>query len=279
MSLSTTPPPTASRHRIGRIVAWLLLPYEYGVLYGGLLLFAASFFAFSAVAMLIHPLMPRAAAPRLGRTAVMLMFRSYLAVLKATRIFKFDLAALDALRDEGALVIAPNHPSLLDAIMIGSRLPRIVCIMKAGLQDNPILGGGARLAAYISDDLRLNMIRSATAALRGGNQLLMFPEGTRTRPCTRCHFKGGYALIAKKAGVPVQTVLIETSSPFLGKGWPLFRKPVFPVVFTARLGRRFEVRGDIKAAVAAMERYHRGALAARTNMPADADKPDTQAAA
>jgi 1-acyl-sn-glycerol-3-phosphate acyltransferase len=273
MSLSTTPPLTSTRDRIGRMFAWLLLPYEYCVLYVGLLLFAVSFFAFSATATLIYPLMPRAAGTRWGRTGIMLIFRWYLAVLQATGLLKLDLAALDALRAEGALVIAPNHPSLLDAILIGSRLPRIVCIMKAGLQDNPILGGGARLAAYISDDLRLNMIRSATAALRGGNQLLMFPEGTRTAPYARCHFKGGYALIAKKAGVPVQTVIIESNSHFLGKGWPLFRKPVFPIVFTARLGRRFEVRGDVKAAVAEMEHYHRDALAARINMPADPDQP------
>jgi 1-acyl-sn-glycerol-3-phosphate acyltransferase len=256
-----------------------MVPYEYCVLYGGLMLFAVSFFMFSAVALLIYPLLPRAAGTRFGRNAVMLMFRSYLAVLKATGMFRFDLAALDALRDEGALVIAPNHPSLIDAILIGSRLPRMVCIMKAGLQDNPILGGGARLAGYISDDLRLNMIRSAAAALRNGNQLLMFPEGTRTRPYARCHFKGGYALIAKKAGVPVQSVILETNSHFLGKGWPLFRKPVFPVVFTARLGRRFEVRGDVKAAVTDMERYQRDALAAETPLRPNADKPDTQAAA
>jgi len=55
---------------------------------------------------------------------------------------------------------------------------------------------------------------------------------------------------------------------------------VFPIVFTARLGRRFEVRGDVKAAVAEMQRYHRDALAARINMPANSDKEtDTQAAA
>ena len=197
----------------------------------------------------------------------MLVFRAYLAVLKATGCFKFDLDALDALRTEGAMIIAPNHPSLIDAVLVGSRLPRMVCIMKSGIQNNPILGGGARLAAYIRDDMHLTMIRSATAALGDGSQLLMFPEGTRTRPDAPCHFKGGYALIAKRAGVPVQTVIIETNSMFLGKGWPLYKKPAFPVIFTVRLGRRFEVNGDVKATVAAMERYHRAELAAANLIP------------
>ncbi len=269
----------ATSPRISRILGWLRLPYEYLVLYGGLLLFIMAFFAWSAVAMLIYALVPRGVGVRWGRRGAMLMFRSYLAVLKATGLVKLDLGALDALRSEGALIIAPNHPTLIDAVLIGSRLPRIVCIMKAGIQDNPVLGGAARLAAYIRDDLPLSMIRSATAALRSGNQLLMFPEGTRTKPYTRCQFKGGYALIAKTAGVPVQTVIIETNSMFLGKGWPLLRKPAFPVIFTARLGRRFDVNGDVKATVADMERYHCDMLAAAGSVRADSRKLAAQAAA
>ena len=80
------------------------------------------------------------------------------------------------------------------------------------------------------------MVRVGRAAVRAGNQLLVFPEGTRTRQHRRYGFKGGFALIAKSAGVPVQTVFIETNSRFLGKGWPLFRKPVFPLVYRVRLG-------------------------------------------
>jgi 1-acyl-sn-glycerol-3-phosphate acyltransferase len=279
MRLSTPAPSTAASPRFHRICALIRLPYEYFVLYGGLLLFTAFFFTWSAAATLIYPLLPRSVGTRFGRYVVMLMFRSYLAVLKATGLFRFELGALDALRGEGALIIAPNHPSLIDAVLIGSRLPRIVCIMKAGIQDNPILGGGARLAAYIRDDLPLNMIRSATFALRGGNQLLMFPEGTRTRPYMRCLFKGGYALIAKTARVPVQTVIIETNSMFLGKDWPLFRKPTFPVVYRARLGRRFEVDGDVKVAVAEMQRYHRDALAAAAIPRAAAQRSDAKVTA
>jgi hypothetical protein len=49
---------------------------------------------------------------------------------------------------------------------------------------------------------------------------------------------------------------------FLGKGWPLFRKPAFPLIYRARLGRRFEVQGDVKAVVADLECYYRETLVA-----------------
>jgi 1-acyl-sn-glycerol-3-phosphate acyltransferase len=192
----------------------------------------------------------------------MALFRGFLGVLQASGIVKCDLSALDALRDEQALIIAPNHPSLLDAVLVVSRLPQVVCIMKAEIWDNVILGGGARFAAYIRDDVPLGMVRAAVAAVRAGNQLLVFPEGTRTRTKAAYHFKGGFALIAKTARAPVQTVIIETNSMFLSKGWPLFRKPDFPLIFRARLGRRFEAHADVKTLVADMECYYRETLVA-----------------
>ena len=46
------------------------------------------------------------------------------------------------------------------------------------------------------------------------------------------------------AQVPIQTVIIETDSPYLGKGWPIWRTPRVPVVFRVRLGRRFAPEAD-----------------------------------
>ena len=112
----------------------------------------------------------------------------------------------------------------------------------------------------------------AAAAVRAGSQLLVFPEGTRTRREPVNHFEGGFALIAKTARVPVQTVFIETNSLFLSKGWPLFRKPAFPLIYRARLGRRFEVKGDVKALVAELECYYRKTLAAGTSIRVDANQ-------
>lgn len=262
----------APPRRVNRVLTRLRLPYEYLVLYGGLMLFGFSVFLWSTAAAVLYPLLPRRFGSRLGQFAIMGLFRGFLGALKASGIVKFDLSALDALRGEGALIIAPNHPSLLDAVLVASRLPQVVCIMKAEIWDNLILGGGARFAAYIRDDSPFSMIRSAARAVRAGNQLLVFPEGTRTRPKAGYHFKGGFALIAKTARVPVQTVFIETNSLFLSKGWPLFRKPAFPLLYRARLGRRFDVQGDVKGVVADLECYYRETLAAGTSVRVDANQ-------
>lgn len=260
------------RSSLNRIEALLKHLYEYIVLYGGLILFALICLAWSVIATLISPFLPRKIAKPLGQLAIMTGFRFYLAVLKITGLVHLDLSALDTLRDDNSLVIAPNHPSLIDVVLIASRLPRFVCIMKASIRDNLLLGGGARLAGYIRNDAPKDMIRLAATAAREGNQLLIFPEGTRTITPPVNDFKGGFGLIAKKAGVPVQTVFIETNSPFLGKGWPLLKLPEFPLVYRVRLGQRFEVKGDVKTFIAELEQYFRQQPGIQNFISADGDK-------
>jgi 1-acyl-sn-glycerol-3-phosphate acyltransferase len=231
------------------------------------LLFALPLLTWSLSAAVLYRVLPRRIGAPLGQGFLTAYFRAYLFALKASGLVKIDLSALDALREERSLIIAPNHPSLLDAVLVVSRLPRVVCIMKAEIRDNVIFGGGARLAAYIRNNSPLGMVRSAAAAVRAGSQLLVFPEGTRTRQTPVNPFKGGFALIAKTAGVPVQTVFIETNTLFLGKGWPLFRMPAFPLIYRARLGQRFEVNGDVKTFVSDLEGYYRQTLDAGTWPP------------
>lgn len=233
---------------------------DYVFLYAFLFLFAAMTLTWSLTGALLHLVLPARLGRRLGPNLVNLFARGYVALLGAGGRVRFDLAELDALEHEAGLVIAPNHPSMLDAVMIISRLPRVVCIAKAGLWDNPLLGGGMRMAGYIRNDAPLRLTKLAVAKLAAGQQLLLFPEGTRTTQGPVNQFRGGFAVTAKLAGVPVQTVFIEANSPFLGKGWPLFKLPRFPLVYRVRLGRRFLVDGEVKPFIMALERYFRDEL-------------------
>ena len=240
-----------------RILALLRLPYEYFVFYSGLALFGLLCLSLSVGSALVYPLLPRRFGESLGQLGIQAIFRIFLLALKLSGVVRCDLRELDTLRDERSLVIAPNHPSLLDVVFLASRLPHATCIMKAQIWDNIFLGGSTRLAGYIRNDSPGRMIREAANKVREGRQLLIFPEGTRTRQLPVNDFKGGFALIAKTAGVPIQTVFIEANSAFLGKGWPLFKKPSFPLVYRVRLGDRFVVKGDVKTFVTELEGYYR----------------------
>ena len=234
---------------------WLHRLYEYFALWFGLALLGTISLTWSTLSVPLYYILPRRPGRRLGRWAITTGFRGYLGALSLIGACRFDLSALDTLRAEGPLVIAPNHPCLLDAVMVISRLPNMSCIMKADIVDNVFLGAGARLAGYIRNDAQLSMIKQAVADLTNGSHLLIFPEGTRTTrwPINAC--KGTAALIASRARVPIQTVFIETDSAYLSKGWPLFRRPAMPITYRIRLGRRFEPREKAGAFTEELERY------------------------
>lgn len=214
--------------------------------------------AWNLVAPLLLPLLPRRAGTRLGRSAISFIYRTFWKTAQRIGMMRVDSSALDVLRDEpGALIVAANHPTMLDALVIVARLPRGVCIMKAELLRNVFLGAGARLARYIRNDAGRGMVRDAVNSLKEGGQLVLFPEGTRTvRPPVN-DFKAGLTLIAHLAHVPIQTVVIESESPYLTKGWPLLRPPPIPVVIRVRLGERFAPQADHRALLRRIENYFR----------------------
>jgi 1-acyl-sn-glycerol-3-phosphate acyltransferase len=234
--------------------------YERVVFWFGNAYFVGICVLWTLLTPVIYLVLPRSLSAQVGKHGISLVFRSFLALLRWSGMLKADLSALDRLRDEPSLLIAPNHPCLLDAVFVVSRIPRAGCIMKAAIWDSPVLGAGARLAGYIRNDAPLSMVRRASREVAAGMPLLVFPEGTRTRSPPVNPFRGGFALIAKHARVPVQTVFIETDNPFLGKGWPLLRKPDMPMVYRVRLGRRFRVEGDVQQFLRELEDYYRDEL-------------------
>jgi len=227
------------------------------LLYALLLVLGIISLVWNFAAMLLFPVLPADMGRTLGRRVIALAYRSFWAAASAVGMMRIDASCLDALRDECGVIFVANHPTMLDALLLVARLPRSACIMKAELMKNVFLGAGARLARYIRNDSARAMVRLSVEDLRNGGQLVIFPEGTRTVTRPLNQFRPGVTLIAKLAQAPIQTVFIDTDSPYLGKGWPLWRLPPLPIVFTLRLGRRFAPERDSDALLGEIEQYFR----------------------
>ncbi len=228
-------------------------------------------------AMVLQPLLPRRTGQIIGRRVIMLAFRLYLRLLTTLCACRFDLSELDQLRDAGRVIVAANHPTLLDAVLIVSRMPNAICVMKSSLMNNLLFGSAARLAGYVRNDGALQMVRQSREALDEGAQLVMFPEGTRTRQFPLDTLTPTLGMIARRSGAPVQTVLLDFSTPYLGKSWPLFRRPKLPLYCRARLGRRFDARADYANFTRELDAYFRQELNLTQSTSAMADaagRPD-----
>jgi len=244
-------PPPSTPLQLPRPVAWVALQLQ-------LLLLGVALLGWNLLALLLHPLLPAATGRRVGRRAIARGYAGYWRVAQTLGLMQLDTAALDMLAGEPGLVIVANHPSMLDAPLLVARLPGCACIMKASLSRNPLIGPGARLARYIRNDSGFGMIKRAVADLRQGGQLLLFPEGTRTTGGRLGPFHASFALIAERAQAPIQTVFIDTDSPYLGKGWPLWKLPPLPMRYRVRLGRRYTPQADHDTLCREIQAYFEG---------------------
>ncbi|SEA06719.1 1-acyl-sn-glycerol-3-phosphate acyltransferases [Variovorax sp. YR216] len=233
-------------------------------LYALLALLGVISLVWNLIAMLLYPLLPAGAGRTVGRSVIAHAYRAFWASASLCGMMRIDASCLDTLRNERGLIIVANHPTMLDALLLVARLPRSACIMKADLMRNVFLGAGARLARYIRNDSARTMVKLAVEDLRSGGQLVIFPEGTRTVTPPLNAFRPGVTLIAKLAQSPIQTVFIDTDSPYLAKGWPLWRVPPLPIVFRLRLGQRFAPSQDSDALLKQLEQYFRQSMEQRT---------------
>jgi 1-acyl-sn-glycerol-3-phosphate acyltransferase len=220
---------------------WLRLPWDIVAMALGLLYWLVFGGLLTLVGGPLHVLLPRHTGLRLGRFLLRHLFRIFVVYLRLARLVRVDSTALATLEEShGACIVAPNHTSLWDVVFLVARMPRAVCVMKESILKNPVLGGGARLAGYIANDSRTRLIRKSADALTDGGQLLLFPEGTRTRRDARWinPFTGGCAIIAIRSGAPVLPVFIRSDSRYLEKGWPLWKRPSFPIRIRIDTGER-----------------------------------------
>ena len=232
---------------------WVL--YEQMAMLFGFGLLGILCLAWFPVALLFTYTIPKRHGSLLGRWAIMQGCRLYLFALSTFCACRFDLKAVDRLQIAPPTIISPNHPSLLDAILILSRLPNVVCVMKASLMVNPLLGAALRLARYIPNVGMAHIVKKSQHALKAGAHVLIFPEGTRTQHFPINPISPVVSLIAKRNHLPVQTLLIHYSSPYLAKSWPLFRKPTLPLLAQIQIGQRFEPNDDLHAFTSELQTY------------------------
>ncbi len=194
-----------------------------------------------------------------GQRLIAGLVRFWLRYARLAGTIRVDFPEAEKLRNLRGVVVAPNHPSLIDAIILLGVLPRAVCVMRADLAFNPVFGGMSRMAGFVPNDRGRLLVRGGLERIRRGENLLIFPEGTRTRTGPVNAFKKGFALIAVNAGAPIQTIFIEREGRYLSKHLSLLSPAALPVRFRLHLGEVIHPQPGESASQLAqrVERYFR----------------------
>lgn len=229
-------------------------------LWSGLALLGLICMMWTPFALILLTLPRSRARQKIGRRVIGKGFTFYLTVLQSLGWVRLSKEHLESLHTAKPSIIAPNHPGLLDAVILLTLLPDCTCILKSSLLNHPLFGAGARLAGYIPNDRTHEMIRQAVRALHAGQHVLMFPEGTRTENPPISPLKVSPFLIAWKAQSEIRTVLIRNPSGFLGKRLPVFCPPPLPIEMTVQAGRVFTPKKNVRNMAKEVEDYFERAL-------------------
>lgn len=117
-----------------------------------------------------------------------------------------------------------NHQSALDIFALFAVLPvTFKWIAKRELFFIPFLGWAMKRAGYISLDRAnpreaLKAIEDAAGKIRGGMNIIIFPEGTRSADGVLLPFKKGAFSLALRAKVPIVPIGIEGTNRLQPKG-------------------------------------------------------------
>src|SRR5947209_18106275 len=136
--------------------------------------------------------------------------------------FRMERIGREHIPADGPVIIAANHRSFLDPFVIGTMARRPMYyvakkeLFKRRWQAWLLNALGAFPVNRGAQDEE--MIETAKAILRRGDIVLIFPEGTRTRPGSLGKPKRGVGRLALESGAPVVPVAVSGTED-VRKGW------------------------------------------------------------
>ena len=156
-------------------------------------------------------------------------------------LFRVHVEGVEHIPSKGAFLIAPNHISFLDPLVVGALVPRDLHYMaRASLFEIAFLEWLLRICQCFPvkrDRPNLQTIKKTMSILREGKGLLIFPEGTRNITGKLKKGTPGVGMLASVNRAPVIPTRIYGTEKALpvGAKWirlekvqVRFGKPVFP---------------------------------------------------
>lgn len=178
---------------------------------------------------------------RISRRSIAISFRFFLMVAKKLGVLDYQIEGGDILRQERGCLVVANHPTLIDYVLLASLMPETDCLVKSALLKNPFLGGVIRAADYLTNSQADTLLPACQQRLNQGDTILIFPEGTRTRPGEKMTLQRGAANIAVRCNSDLRIVEIHCSEHLLDKQSRWYDVPPTKPLFSVKVRERVRI--------------------------------------
>jgi 1-acyl-sn-glycerol-3-phosphate acyltransferase len=132
-----------------------------------------------------------------------------------TLLFDLKVTGTENVPKDGGVLLAANHQSYLDPVVVAVRLYRPVSFFaKSELFENPWFGWFIRMLHAFpvrQGEGDIGAVKEVIRRLGEGYALNIYPEGSRSETGDIAPFEKGIALVIRKARVPVVPVVIDGS--------------------------------------------------------------------
>ncbi len=189
------------------------------------------------------------------RKTIQRLCKFYVNFMQFLGLFSFDLERLNTDKIIGKVVIS-NHSMLIDALFVLAYVDNVCCVVKEELFRNPVTHLTVSLAGYIPNNEE-NLVEMAAEKLAAGDNILIFPEGTRNKYDTQLEFKRGAANIAIHANSDIVPLLITCSPRALQKHESWYQLPEIKLKMLVRINPTLIVDECIDTTLARTIQYRR----------------------
>ena len=151
--------------------------------------------------------------------------------------WKVEVVGIENLPKEGGLILASNHVSYIDPIVLAITMKRKICFIAKKEAFNNIFGNVLlkNLDAFPVDRGKIDIrsLKKSLSILQEKKVLGIFPEGTRSKNGELQELKLGIIKIGMKTGAPILPVGINGTHKIYSRG------KIFPTLFKYKITVRY----------------------------------------
>ncbi len=128
---------------------------------------------------------------------------------------KIEIRGRENIRQEG-VIYAVKHQSAIETYCLSSYITKATFILKKELTYIPIFGWAQHFYGMIAVDRAAGgatlkkLLKEARDRMKQGRPIIIFPEGTRTKPGLTTEYKPGLVFLYQNLNVPVVPVALNT---------------------------------------------------------------------